>query len=378
MIATSTQDFRRGARRRLPRFLFDYIDGGAGDERTLDENQCALRTVALRQRVLRDVAAIDLRTNLFGQEVAAPLVLAPVGLTGLYARRGERQAARAASRRDVPFCLSTVSVCSIEEVARDCTAPFWFQLYVIRDRGFMRDLIARAKAAGASALVFTVDMPVPGARRRDAHSGLSGPYAGLRRGLQIVGKPAWAWSVGVMGRPHILGNVAPVLGKSSGLEDFMGWLAQNFDPSIRWSDLEWIRAEWDGPLIIKGILDPDDARDAVRFGADGIVVSNHGGRQLDGAIATARALPSIADAVGSDITVLADSGIRSGVDVLRMMALGARGVLLGRAWVYALAAAGGKGVSDLIDIYLAEMRTAMALAGISKLSQVDQSLIDSR
>ena len=378
MIATSTSDYKSVARRRLPRFLFDYIEGGAGDERTLHENEHALEAIALRQRVLRDVASVDLGTQMFGRKVAAPIVLGPVGLTGLYARRGEKQAVRAAGKHAIPFCLSTVSVCSIEEVASDCCAPLWFQLYVIRDRAFMRDLIARAKAAGASAMVFTVDMPVPGARRRDAHSGLSGPYASLRRSLQIIGRPSWAWSVGLMGRPHILGNVAPVLGKSSGLEDFMGWLGRNFDPSIQWHDLEWIREAWDGPLIIKGIMDPDDARDAVRFGADGIVVSNHGGRQLDGAIPTARALPDIVDAVGSQIAVFADSGIRSGTDILRMMALGAQGVFLGRAWIYALAAAGERGIGNLIDGYLAEMRTAMALSGVSDLSGVDRSMIDSR
>ncbi len=378
MIATSTEDFRQAARRRLPRFLFDYIDGGAGDESTLRRNVDDLSTLAVRQRVLKDVGRVDLTTSLFGQPLAAPIVLGPVGLSGLYARRGEAQAARVAAERGLPFCLSTVSVCGLEEVAAASTAPIWFQLYVIRDRGFMRDLIARAKDEGASAMVFTVDMPVPGARRRDAHGGLSGPHAAWRRSLQIAGKPAWAWDVGLHGRPHQLGNVAPVLGQASGMEDFMGWLGANFDPSVQWRDLEGIRQAWDGPLIIKGILDPDDACDAVRLGADGLVVSNHGGRQLDGALSTARALPSIADAVGDKLTVLADSGVRSGLDVVRMLALGAKGVLLGRAWVYALAAAGGGGVGQLLDMMMAEMRTTLALAGVTTIADIDRGLLDPR
>ena len=378
MIATSTLDFRDAARRRLPRFLFDYIDGGAGDEATLRRNVADLSTLAVRQRVLKDVGGVDLTTSLFGRSLAAPIVLGPVGLSGMYARRGEAQAARVATERGLPFCLSTVSVCGLEEVAAASAAPIWFQLYVIRDRGFMRDLIARAKQAGASALVFTVDMPVPGARRRDAHSGLSGPHAAWRRYLQVAGKPAWAWNVGLHGRPHQLGNIAPVLGQASGLEDFMGWLGANFDPSVQWRDLEWIREAWDGPLIIKGILDPDDARDAVRLGADGLVVSNHGGRQLDGALSTARALPSIAEAVGDKLTVLADSGVRSGLDVVRMLALGAKGVLLGRAWVYALAAAGGGGVGQLLDMMTAEMRTTLALAGVTTIADIDRGLLDPR
>jgi len=378
MIATSTSDFRRAAQRRLPRFLFDYVDGGAGAELTLGRNQADLETLAIRQRVLRDVSQVDLSCTLFSQQLALPLMLGPVGLTGMYARRGEVQAARAAADRNIPFCLSTVSVCALDEVAAASSRPIWFQLYVIRDRGFMRDLLARAKAQGVDTLVFTVDMPVPGARRRDAHSGLSGPMAGMRRLLQAAGRPGWAWDVGVRGRPHILGNVAPVLGEASGLEDFMGWLAANFDPTVQWRDLEWIREAWDGSLIIKGILDPEDARDAARLGADGIVVSNHGGRQLDGALSTARALPSVAEAVRGQLTVLADSGIRSGLDVVRILALGAEGVLLGRAWAYALAAAGEAGVARLLDLFAAEMRTTMALAGARTIAEIDSSLLDRR
>jgi len=374
VIISSTSDFREAARRRLPRFLFDYADGGAYAEETLRRNVSDLAGIALRQRVLKDVASIDLRTKLFGREIALPVALGPVGISGMYARRGEMQAARAAREAGVPMCLSTVSICPIEQVA-EAADPFWFQLYVIRDRAFMKDLIARAKAAGAKALVFTVDMPVPGARYRDAHSGMSGPNAPLRRVLQAMGKPGWSWDVGLRGRPHTLGNLLPVLGKDSGLNDYMGWLGANFDPSIQWRDLEWIRSAWDGPLIIKGILDPEDAREAAAIGADGIVVSNHGGRQLDGALSSARALPAIADAVGDMLTVLADGGVRNGLDVVRMLALGARGVLLGRAWVYALAARGEAGVAMLLELITKEMVVAMTLTGVNRIDAIDRSLL---
>lgn len=375
MIVSSTTDFREAARRKLPRFLFDYIDGGAYAERTLQRNVSDLADIALRQRVLKDVSAADLSTTLFGVKQALPVALAPVGLTGMYARRGECQAARAAAKKNVPFCLSTVSVCDVDEVSKASSAPIWFQLYVLRDRAFMRDLLARASAAGATALVFTVDMPVPGARYRDAHSGMSGPNAAARRLVQAALKPSWAWDVGVMGRPHTLGNVAPVLGANSGLEDFMGWLGSNFDPSIQWKDLEWIRELWKGPLIIKGVLDPEDAKAAADIGADGVIVSNHGGRQLDGVLSSARALPAIADAVGDRLTVLADSGVRSGLDVVRMLALGAKGVLLGRAFVYALAARGETGVTQLLDLIEKEMRVAMALTGVRDLASIDRSIL---
>jgi len=359
----------------VPRFLFDYADGGAYAEETMRRNESDLRAIGLSQRVLRDVASIDLKTTLFGRNIALPVVLGPVGISGMFARRGEIQAARAAAAAGIPTCLSTVSICPIEEVAR-VADPFWFQLYVIRDRAFMRDLIVRAKEAGAEALVFTVDMPVPGARYRDAHSGMSGPRAPLRRILQAMGKPHWAWNVGLHGRPHSLGNLLPVLGKDSGLNDYMGWLGTNFDPTIQWRDLDWIRAAWDGPLIIKGILDPEDAREAARIGADGIVVSNHGGRQLDGVRSSARALPAIADAVGDSLTVLADGGVRSGLDVVRMLALGAHSVMLGRAWLYALAAQGEAGVATLLDLIAREMTVAMTLTGVNRIAAIDRTILD--
>jgi len=370
MIISSSTDYREAAQRILPPFLFHYIDGGAYAERTLERNVSDLADIALRQRVLRDMSQLDLSTRLFNETLALPVVLAPVGLTGMYARRGEVQAAQAAARKGVPFTLSTVSVCPIEEVAPTLDRPMWFQLYVLRDRGFMKHALERAQAAGVETLVFTVDMPVPGARYRDMHSGMSGPNAAMRRYWQSVTHPRWAWDVGLRGRPHDLGNVSRYLGKPTGLEDYIGWLGNNFDPSISWKDLEWIRAFWKGPMLIKGILDADDARDAVRFGADGIVVSNHGGRQLDGVLSSARALPAIADAVKGQITLLADSGIRNGLDVVRMIALGADAVLLGRAWVYALAAAGGAGVKHLLGLIEQEMRVAMTLTGARTIAEI--------
>lgn len=378
MILSSTHDFREAARRRIPRFLFDYADGGANCEITLRSNVEDLERVRLRQRVLQGASEINLQTTLFGRVQSLPIALGPVGIAGMYSRRGECQAARAANGAGVPFCLSTVSLCSLSEVADVAGSEHsWFQLYVLRDRGFMRDLLAVARERGAKALVFTVDMPVPGSRYRDAHSGMSGQYAALRRVVQSLGKPRWSWDVAIRGRPHVLGNLEPLLGQHSGLNDYIGWLAANFDPTIRWTDLDWIRAEWPHTLIIKGVLDPDDARAAADLGAEGIVVSNHGGRQLDGVLSTARALPPVVDAVGDKVTVLVDSGVRSGLDVLRMMALGAKGVLLGRAWVFALAAQGEAGVRRLLDLMAKEMRVAMTLAGARTLREVGRhSLAD--
>ncbi|NWD76512.1 FMN-dependent L-lactate dehydrogenase LldD [Pseudomonas gingeri] len=375
MIISSATDYREAARRKLPRFLFDYIDGGAYAEHTLKKNATDLADISLRQRILKNVDRLSLKTRLFDQPMAMPIILSPVGLTGMYARRGEVQAAKAAANKGIPYCLSTVSVCSIEEVSSQSPQSIWFQLYVLKDRGFMRNALERAQAAGVKTLVFTVDMPTPGARYRDAHSGMSGPYAATRRILQATMKPDWAFNVGVLGRPHDLGNVSKYLGKATTLEDYVGWLANNFDPSISWKDLEWIREFWKGPMIIKGILDPQDARDAVSFGADGIVVSNHGGRQLDGVLSTAKALPPIAQAVGSDLTVLVDSGIRSGLDVVRMLALGAKSVLLGRSTVYALAADGQHGVENMLDIFAQEMRVAMTLTGVTSIEQINESIL---
>lgn len=377
MQPVSIADYRALARRVLPPFLFEYIDGGSFQEGTLRDNITALAAIPLRQRVMRDVSAIDLSTELFGQRLAMPIALGPVGLAGMSARRGEVQAARAAERHGVPFTLSTVSVCPIGEVAAAVGRPIWFQLYMIRDRPLMRDLLAQAREARCSLLMFTVDMPVPGTRYRDYRSGLAGSpgLAGsLNRLRQACLHPRWAFDVGVMGRPHHLGNVVPALKGQTGLADFIGWMGANFDPTVTWRDLEWVRSEWDGPLVVKGIMDPVDAIHAADSGAEGVVVSNHGGRQLDGAPATAVALPAIVEAVGERVTVLADGGVRSGVDVLRMLALGAKGVLLGRAWAYA-AAGGGRSIGHMLGLFEAEMRAAMALTGICRVQDIDRDML---
>ena len=378
MIAASVSDYRDIARAKLPRFLFEYLDGGSYDEVTLSRNRSDLSAIALRQRILRDVSSLDLSTSLFGQTQSLPIALAPIGLAGMNARRGETQAVRAANDAHIPFCLSTVSVCPIQEVAKASTQPFWFQLYMIKDRAFMRDLLALAQAASCSALVLTVDMPVPGARYRDVRSGLAGApgfQGDMRRAWQGMMRPSWALDVGLLGRPHQLGNIAPVLGAQSGMEDFFAWMRGNFDASITWADLDFIRANWSGPLILKGILDVDDALQAAQAGIDGIAVSNHGGRQLDGVPSVAKALPAIAKALDGRLTLLADGGVRSGLDVVRMLALGADCVLLGRAWAYALASNGQAGVTHMIKLIEAEMRVAMALTGAVRISDLSRECL---
>jgi len=370
MIISSPADFRRVAKAKLPPFLFQYIEGGSFQEHTLQRNMDALKDVSLRQRVLKDMSELDLSIDLFDEKLRLPIALAPVGLTGMYGRRGEVQAARAADNKGIPFTMSTVSICPIEEVAPAIQRPMWFQLYVLKDRGFMKNALERAKAAGVKTLVFTVDMPVPGARYRDNHSGMSGANASIKRILQAVTHPSWAIDVGIKGKPHDLGNISTYLGAPTHLEDYIGWLGKNFDPTISWKDLEWIREFWDGPMVIKGILDEQDAKDAVLFGADGIVVSNHGGRQLDGVLSTTEALPLIANSVKGDIKILVDSGIRSGLDVVKMLALGADCALLGRSYIYALAARGEAGVEQLIDLYEKEMRVAMILTGAKTIADL--------
>ena len=375
MIISSSADYRAAAQQFLPPFLFHYIDGGAYAEQTLRRNVDDFAAVALRQRVLKDMSQLDTSIELFGEKLSIPVALSPVGLTGMYRRRGEVQAARAADAHGIPFTMSSVSVCPIEEVAPKIQRPMWFQLYVLKDRGFMQNALERAQAAGCTTLVFTVDMPVPGARYRDAHSGMSGPNAPLRRYWQAMTHPRWAVDVGLLGRPHDLGNISAYRGSPTGLADYMGYLGANFDPSISWKDLEWIRAFWKGPMVIKGILDPEDAKDAVRFGADGIIVSNHGGRQLDGVLSSARALPAIADAVKGQIKILADSGIRNGLDVVRALALGADCAMIGRAYIYALAAAGEAGVKHLLELLEKEMRVAMTLTSVAKVADISADLL---
>ena len=379
MIPAAVSDYRELARRRLPRLLFDYIDGGSYAEATLRRNVEDFEDLALRQRVLRDVSQISLATDLFGQSFSMPVMLAPVGMAGMYARRGEVQAARAARDAGVPFCLSTVGVCDLDEVTTGAGVPPWFQLYMIRDRGYMAELLARAKGLGCPVLVFTVDLPVPGARYRDMRTGLFGGApsltSGLKRAWDGITHPDWLVDVQLGGKPHVFGNLAAAIPEAKGMSEFWPWVTKNFDPSLTWQDLDWIRSHWDGPIVIKGILDPDDAREAVKVGADGIIVSNHGGRQLDGVLSGVRALPPIADAVGDNLTILMDGGVRSGLDVVKALALGAKACLVGRPWAWALGARGEAGVAHVLQILRQEMTMAMALTGCTDVRQAGRDLL---
>ncbi|MGH6957181.1 MAG: L-lactate dehydrogenase [Caulobacteraceae bacterium] len=376
MRPASVADYRLMAKRRLPRVLFDYIDGGAYAEATMAANVADMAALKLRQRVLRDVSRLSMETRLFGQTLSMPVVLSPVGLAGMYARRGEAQAARAAKAVGVPFTLSTVGVCTAAEVAAAAEPP-WFQLYMIRDRAFMADVLAATAALGCPVLVFTVDLPLPGARYRDVRNGMVATTAAQRLAQAVDGiaHPAWLWDVQVNGRPHTLGTVAEAAKDLKRLVEFWAWIGRNFDPSITWDDIAWVRERWKGPIVLKGVLDPADARMAAEVGVEGIVVSNHGGRQLDGAPSSIRALPAVADAVGERLTVLMDGGVRSGLDVLRALSLGAKACLIGRAWAWALGARGEAGVAHMLQILRQELRVAMALTGCTDVNLASADLL---
>ena len=370
-------DFRLAAKARLPRVLFDYIDGGSYAEATLRANVADLEDIRLRQRVLRDVSALNLATTLFGQDLSMPVILAPVGLAGMYARRGEAQAARAAKAAGVPFSLSTVGIGSIREVVSAAQPP-WFQLYMMKDRGFMADLLALAREAACPVLLFTVDLPVPGARYRDARNGMVAATVGerLRQGLDGLTHPAWLWDVWLHGRPHTLGNIAgPGRDDLMEIGQYWSWIGRNFDPSVTWRDIDWVRERWPGPIALKGVLDVEDARAARSAGVEGIVVSNHGGRQLDGAQSSISVLPDIAEAVGDDLTVLMDGGVRSGLDVLKALSLGAKACLIGRAWAWSLGASGEAGVARMLAILRQELRVAMSLTGCADVADAGRSLL---
>ncbi len=364
MKAASIQDFREAARRRLPRVLFDYIDGGAYAERTLAANVDDFGKIRLRQRVMTDVSRLNFATEILGQKLAMPVVLSPIGLAGMYARRGEVQAARAAAAAGVPFSLSTMGLCSIKEVAAAAPPP-WYQLYMIKDRGFMAELMARVREAGAPVLLFTVDLPVPGARYRDARNGMTDDRAAarLRQALDGLAHPAWLWDVQMRGGPHVLANIAGAGEGLTSLTQFWTWIGRQFDAALTWKDIDWVRERWPGPLVLKGVLDAEDARAARSCGVDGIVVSNHGGRQLDSTPSSISALAPIVQAVGSDLTVLMDGGVRSGLDVLKALSLGAKACLIGRAWAFALGAGGEAGVAHMLGLLRQELRMAMSLTG---------------
>lgn len=378
MNPASVADYRELAKRRLPKMFFEYIDGGSYAEVTLERNVADIEELALRQRVMRDMTQVDMSVEVLGQKMSMPIGLSPVGMAGMYARRGEVQAAKAAAAAGVPFCLSTVGVCSVEEVAESGKAP-WFQLYMLKDRGYMRELLARAKAVGCPVLVFTVDLPLPGARYRDVRSGFTGATAvsgALNTAWQGVTHPEWLWDVWLNGRPHSLGSVAGAIPQGRSVTDFLSWIAKNFDRSVTWKDLDFVREVWDGPIVIKGVLDPEDARDAVRAGAQGLVVSNHGGRQLDGVRSSISALPAVVDAVGNDLEVFMDGGIRSGLDVLKALSLGAKACFVGRAWAYALGAGGRPMVAKMLGTLRAELATAMVLTGCNAARDADKLLLD--
>jgi L-lactate dehydrogenase (cytochrome) len=377
-VAPATiNDYRELARRRLPRQLFDYIDGGAYEEATLRANVADLEQVLLRQVVMRDVSERDRTTEVLGQKLALPVILAPVGLCGMFATRAEVQGARAAERAGIPFIESTVSICSIEEVARATSKPPWFQLYVMRDRSYAEDLMARAQAVGSPVLVLTIDLAVVGARHRDTRNALGpvGTWGKIRRGLDIATHPAWIRDVPVKGKPLTFGNLEKAVPGARSPEAFKEWVDGQFDPSVTWDDVAWVRQHWNGRLVVKGVLDVEDARKAADAGVDGIVVSNHGGRQLDSVPSTTRVLPEIADAVGDQVEVLADGGVRTGLDVVKMVALGARAVLVGRPWAWAVAARGERGVRHILAVMEADMDTALALTGQTSIRDVDRSAL---
>ena len=363
-------DLRQLARRRVPRAFFEYAESGSYNEETLRANRTDLEAIKLRQRILVDVSSRSLDTTIIGQNIAAPFVLAPIGLCGMQHGDGEILSARAANAAGIPFTLSTMSICSVEDVAEATGKPFWFQLYVIHDRGFSKDLLERAKKAKCNVLVLTVDLQVLGQRHRDIKNGLTvPPEIRLKNIIDVATKPAWAWSI-LNGRRKTFGNLAGHVEGMENVNSLAAWIEHQFDPALSWKDVEWIKNIWPDKLVLKGILDAEDARTAVKVGADAIVVSNHGGRQLDGAPSSISALPKIADAVGSDVELMFDGGIRTGADVLRALALGARACMIGRAYIYGLGAGGQAGVAKAINILEKELSVAMALTGVNSIKEI--------
>jgi L-lactate dehydrogenase (cytochrome) len=373
-VVTSVGDFRELARRKVPRAIFDYADRGSYEEITIRRNRADLDALTLRQRVMVDASKQTLATTLAGQASALPLAIAPTGLTGLFRGNGEIYGARAAAAAGIPFCLGTLSILSIEQVRESTEVPFWFQLYLMRDRSFNANLIARAKEAQCPVLVLTLDLQVMGVRRRDAKNGLSvPPRLTLRNALDIATKPGWALGV-LTAKSRAFGNLKPLAG-SADLKSLSAWVANQFDPSITWKDVAWVRERWPGKLVLKGVLDADDARHAVDQGADAVVVSNHGGRQLDGACSTIAALPEVVRAVQGRCEVLLDGGVISGQDVLKALALGARGCLIGKAYLYALAAQGQAGVAKAIEIIGNELKVSLALTGAIDVQNVSPDIL---
>lgn len=380
LVPANTEDYRRIAEKRLPRFLFDYLDGGAYQEVSLRDNIRDFERLQLRQRVMVDVSNIDTSFSLFGETYSMPLGLAPVGLGGMMARRAELQAKRAADAINIPFCLSTVGICSLEEVATVSDKPFWFQLYMLKDREVVKEILQRAKNVAVKTLVFTVDLPVVGARYRDTRNGMdggTGMYGKLRSGIiDYLIHPRWLLDVGIKGGPHVFGNLADYVPGAKSPEDFKAWIGKNIDASVTWKDIEWLRSIWDGNLVIKGVLSSEDALAAANAGADGVVVSNHGGRQLDGVSSSIAMLPRVVDAVGNKVEIIMDGGVRSGQDVVKALASGAKMTLIGRPWVYSVAAKGEAGISSLLKTFKDEMNVSMALTGVPTLDDLSPAIME--
>jgi L-lactate dehydrogenase (cytochrome) len=372
---TCIDDLRQQARRRVPRAFFEYAEAGSYSQETLRANRADLERIKLRQRVLVDVSRRDLATTIIGEPASLPLALAPIGLCGMQHGDGEILACRAAQAAGIPFTLSTMSICSVEDVAQAVGKPFWFQLYVMKDRGFIRALIERAAAAKCSALVLTVDLQVLGQRHCDVRNGMTvPPQIKLGNIIDIAMKPGWALSI-LRGRRKTFGNLAGHVRGMESVNSLTQWIAGQFDPTLSWKDVDWIRGLWPGKLILKGILDADDARTAAKAGASALVVSNHGGRQLDGASSSISALPRIAEAVGGEIELMFDGGIRTGADVVRALAHGARSCMIGRSYIYGLGAGGGAGVARAIEILGNELDVTMALCGVTSVRDIDRSVI---
>lgn len=371
-------DYRRLAEKRLPRFLFDYIDGGANEEQTMAANISDFGRLYLKQRVMRDVDHIDSSCILSGSAASMPLAIAPIGMAGMMARRGEVLGARAASEAGIPFTTSTVGICPLEEVQAAVTEPIWFQLYMLRDRGLVESLINRAQTVGCNTLVFTVDLPVTGMRHRDSRNGMLGgglPGA-LAKAWQLLTRPRWILDVGLRGKPHDFGNLREAVQFANDLNAFKAFIDSQFDPSVTWEDIAWLRTLWKGKLMVKGVMTGEDARAAVDVGADSVIVSNHGGRQLDGIASSIAKLPEVVAAVGENSEVFVDGGIRNGIDVLKAVALGARGVLIGRPWIWAVAARGEQGLVDLLAVFQQEIKTAMALMGINRIDEINSDMLE--
>src|SRR6202161_2374126 len=374
-VLLNIDDFRRLAKRRIPKAIFDYADGGSYDERTIRRNAADLDAMSFRQRVMVYVSKVSLATTLLGIPVSMPLAIGPTGLAGLFHADGEILARKAAAACGIPYCMSTMSICSIEDVRAATQRPFWFQQYLMKDRGFNQELIDRAAAAQCSALMLTLDLQVLGERRRDPRNGLSiPPRLTLRNAFDVATKPVWALKV-LFGKRRTFGNLVGRIGGSSGIRTLSEWTATQFDASANWRDVEWVRSRWPGKLILKGVLDAEDARLGLAAGADAIVVSNHGGRQLDGAPSSISVLSEIVDAVAGRCEVMFDGGIRSGQDIAKALALGARGALIGKSFLYALSAAGQAGVTKAIEIMRNELRVTLALTGTSTVDSVGPHIL---